>query len=80
MSAIENCSTKADVTGNNYVGGISGSVDYYFGSITDAIFEGNVVGNDYVGGLAGVNDAFGTSSGSVIGDSTTIVCSSASFN
>lgn len=49
FEVIDNCSAKVNVSGQNFVGGISGNAC----DITNTIAEGNVEGVDYVGGIIG---------------------------
>lgn len=44
--------TNADITGQNWVGGIAGLLSYY-STITKSALSGNVTGTDKVGGMAG---------------------------
>lgn len=54
---IGNCTNTGDVSGNDYVGGISGNARL----ISDCTNNGSVKGNQSVGGIAGSKVAAGTS-------------------
>ena len=57
QSAIDRCFNKSSVSGNNYVGGISG-INYVMGNISLSYNNGSVVSeDDFAGGISGVNNA-----------------------
>lgn len=51
--AVYRCCAAADVTAENYAGGIVGSISGAQASVRECYAIGNVSGNQYVGGLAG---------------------------
>lgn len=59
-SVIKN---KGNVTGNNRVGGIAGSMNW--GTMSNVLNEGKVAGNDYVGGVLGTFETNGNLSGTI---------------
>lgn len=57
---ITNCSVSQNVTGDTYVGGIAGQIQYTSTFLT-CTFSGTVTGNTYVGGIVGHCGASGYS-------------------
>lgn len=56
-STIINCVNNANVSGNEYVGGIVGIVFYGTNLRGSSNVNGNIVGNNYIGGISGYSGA-----------------------
>lgn len=52
---IRHSYSTGTMTGDQYVGGLSGNLQSHLGSIADSYSHAAVTGNDYVGGLVGVS-------------------------